>query len=113
MAHRHLFTSFFSVRDGANGSHFRGVLAEEFRELGRKLLPGKQRITGFRGHHSITSRAAECLNIADRVGAIRPGPEADLVVLGRNPLDDIAALKDVQIVINDGTVARSTEQLRR
>src|SRR5436190_14447637 len=45
--------------------------------------------------NSITSRAAKCLGIAERVGAIRKGLDADLVVVGRNPLDDITALKDV------------------
>jgi imidazolonepropionase-like amidohydrolase len=75
------------------------TVAREAGELVNSGLPVAQAIK------SITSRAAECLNIADRVGTIRPGLEADLVILGRNPLGDIGALKDVQIVVNNGKVA--------
>jgi imidazolonepropionase-like amidohydrolase len=38
---------------------------------------------------SATSGAARCLNVADRLGTLRPGMEADFLVLGANPLDDI------------------------
>ena len=75
------------------------TVAREASELATIGLPLGQIIK------SITSRAAECLGIADRVGAIRKGLEADLVILNRNPLEDIGALKDVQIVINNGKIA--------
>ena len=52
-----------------------------------------------------TARSAECLGIATRTGAIREGLEADMVVLDRNPLDDINAVREVLFVINDGRVA--------
>jgi len=54
---------------------------------------------------SATSVAAGCLGIAQRTGTLRPGMEADLVVVERNPLDDIRALQDAVIVIADGIVA--------
>jgi imidazolonepropionase-like amidohydrolase len=52
-----------------------------------------------------TARSAECLGISTRTGAIREGLEADMVVLDRNPLDDINAVREVLFVINDGRVA--------
>jgi imidazolonepropionase-like amidohydrolase len=52
-----------------------------------------------------TSKAAECLGIAQRTGAIRSGMEADLIVLDRNPLEDINAVRDVLLVVNDGKLA--------
>ena len=52
-----------------------------------------------------TAVAAQCLGIDKRVGTLRPGMEADLVVFERNPLDDIGALQDAVIVIADGRVA--------
>ena len=52
-----------------------------------------------------TSRAAECIGISGRTGAIRAGLEADLIVLDRNPLDDINAVRDVLLVVNDGRLA--------
>jgi imidazolonepropionase-like amidohydrolase len=52
-----------------------------------------------------TAVAAQCLGIEKRVGTLRAGMEADLVVFERNPLDDIRALQDAVIVIADGVVA--------
>jgi imidazolonepropionase-like amidohydrolase len=52
-----------------------------------------------------TSKSAECLGISKRTGAIRPGFEADLIVLDNNPLDDINAVRDVLLVVNDGKIA--------
>jgi len=54
-----------------------------------------------------TSVAAECLGISARTGAIKPGLEADLVVIERNPLEpgNIDGLGDVLLVINDGKIA--------
>lgn len=54
---------------------------------------------------SATSVAAECLGIARRTGAIKPGLEADLIVVERDPLADIVNLQDVLVVINNGRVA--------
>jgi imidazolonepropionase-like amidohydrolase len=54
---------------------------------------------------SATAVAATCLGIAQRTGTLRVGMEADLVVIERNPLDDVRALQDAVIVISDGRVA--------
>jgi len=51
-----------------------------------------------------TSVAAECLMINTRTGAIRPGLEADLIVVDRDPTADLEALRDVLFVLNDGKV---------
>ncbi len=52
-----------------------------------------------------TSLAADCLGIGARTGAIKPGMEADMIVVERDPLADIVNLQDVLVVINDGKVA--------
>ena len=52
--------------------------------------------------HAATSTSAECLGISARTGTIRAGLEADLIVVASNPLDDINALRDVLLVVNDG-----------
>jgi len=51
-----------------------------------------------------TSLAAELLGVGTRTGAIKPGYEADLVVIERNPLDDIRNVRDVLMVVNNGKV---------
>jgi imidazolonepropionase-like amidohydrolase len=53
---------------------------------------------------SATSRAAESLGMADRIGAIAPGMEADIIALDGNPLDDPAALDQVAFVMRGGRV---------
>jgi imidazolonepropionase-like amidohydrolase len=44
------------------------------------------------------------LDIASRTGTIVPGLEADLVVLDRNPLDDMTVLFEPLVVISNGRV---------
>jgi imidazolonepropionase-like amidohydrolase len=51
-----------------------------------------------------TSVAAEALGVANRTGSIRVGFEADLVVVDRNPLEDIRNIRDVLVVVNNGKV---------
>src|SRR5262249_43559364 len=46
-----------------------------------------------------TSRAAECLGISDKTGSIRPGYEADLLVVGSDPRNDVTALKKIVLVM--------------
>jgi imidazolonepropionase-like amidohydrolase len=62
-------------------------------------------MTPMEAIQAATSRSAECLGISKRTGAIRPGLEADLIVLDANPLDDINAVRDVLLVANDGKLA--------
>lgn len=54
---------------------------------------------------AITSQAARLLEIDRRTGAIRKGLEADMVIVGDNPLSSIEALKDIRMVVNNGKVA--------
>lgn len=56
---------------------------------------------------SCTSRAAELLQVDDHTGKIAEGYDADLVVVGRNPLEDIRSLQDVIVVISNGTVVKN------
>jgi imidazolonepropionase-like amidohydrolase len=52
-----------------------------------------------------TSVSAECLGVGNRTGSIRPGYEADFVVVDRNPLEDIRYIEDILVVVNNGRVA--------
>ena len=52
-----------------------------------------------------TTTASELFGIDDRVGRLEEeGFEADLIVLERNPLEDIGALQDVFMVVSDRDV---------
>jgi imidazolonepropionase-like amidohydrolase len=52
-----------------------------------------------------TSLAARCLGIDQRTGALKAGLEADLIVVDRNPLADVGALRDVVLIVNNGRIA--------
>ena len=51
-----------------------------------------------------TVRPAEFFSLQDRMGTIDVGKVADLVLLGGNPLEDIANTKSVSLVISKGIV---------
>jgi imidazolonepropionase-like amidohydrolase len=52
-----------------------------------------------------TLRAAELFGLEKETGALEPGLEADLIVVDKNPLDDIRVIQDVLVVISNGRVA--------
>lgn len=53
---------------------------------------------------SATSVAAAAVGLGDAVGTIEPGKEADLIVVDRDPLSDIRALRSVRMVMQRGTL---------
>lgn len=56
---------------------------------------------------AMTSLAAESLRLQDRIGAIAPGMEADIVAVAGDPLADITAVRRVVFVMRTGTVYRN------
>jgi imidazolonepropionase-like amidohydrolase len=57
----------------------------------------------------MTSAAAASMNMGDKIGAIAPGLEADLVAVAGNPLDDITALRRVVFVMKGGKVYKNVK----
>lgn len=55
---------------------------------------------------SATSLAAEHMGIATDVGAIAVGRYGDLIAVRGNPLEDIAVLQDISVVIKGGELVR-------
>ncbi len=56
---------------------------------------------------SATSLAAESLALADQIGRVRPGYQADLVAIAGNPLDDITTMRNVRFVMKGGVVYKN------
>jgi len=59
---------------------------------------------------SATSMAADSLGLGDRIGAVAPGFDADLVAVAGNPLDDITAVRRVVFVMKGGKVMKHTSR---
>ncbi len=53
---------------------------------------------------SLTHDAAFFLGREKELGTVEPGKRADFVVLEANPLDDLAALEKIVMVIKDGQI---------
>jgi imidazolonepropionase-like amidohydrolase len=114
-----------SVRGRAMLPHARDAAARA-RKMGVRLVAGTDTDYGPRSNRRIpdevaelvqvglspmdaiksaTSVSAQCLGADQRTGALKPGLEADLVALDRDPLADVSALRDIVLVVNKGRVA--------
>jgi imidazolonepropionase-like amidohydrolase len=56
---------------------------------------------------SSTLSAAELCDVSDRLGSVTPGKLADLIAMPSNPLEDIKALRGLDVVLKDGEVIRA------
>lgn len=56
--------------------------------------------------YTATLRSAEVLGLGDETGSIEIGKCADLIVTAKNPLDDLSALRNVDMVVARGIVYR-------
>ncbi|MGA2196170.1 MAG: amidohydrolase family protein [Bryobacteraceae bacterium] len=54
-----------------------------------------------------TSLAAESIRMSDRIGAIAPGMDADIIAVAGDPLRDITALRRVVFVMKGGKVYKA------
>ncbi|HLK69288.1 MAG TPA: amidohydrolase family protein [Bryobacteraceae bacterium] len=88
--------------DAVAGSHGRN--AEEF--IYRVKDGGDKPMDAIT---SGTSVAAESLGLADKIGSLAEGMEADLVAVSGNPLDDITAVRHVVFVMKGGKIYKNTK----
>jgi imidazolonepropionase-like amidohydrolase len=86
--------------DAVAGAHGRN--AEEFIDRVRDC--GVEPMTAM---VSANSLGAEALGLADRLGSIAPGFEADIIALDGDPLKDITAVRRVRFAMKGGVVYKN------
>ena len=87
--------------DALAGSHGRN--AEEF--IDRVLNCGVQPMAAM---VSANSLGAEAMGMADQIGSIAPGLQADIIALDGDPLKDITAVRRVVFVMKGGIVYKNS-----
>lgn len=75
-----------------------GLVAMEADLLVSCGLSNDQAVAAFTRH------AAGLLGLADRLGTLERGKVGDVVVIGGNPIEDIAYLADVRLVVKEGEI---------
>jgi imidazolonepropionase-like amidohydrolase len=84
------------VDSGINPAKPHGLAGESLVELGLCGLSAAEALAAG------TSVAARVCGLADRTGRLAPGLDADLLAVAGDPLADLAALRDVRLVLSRG-----------
>ncbi|MDX1587260.1 MAG: amidohydrolase family protein [Balneolaceae bacterium] len=61
----------------------------------------------FDAIRSCTSLAATLLEVSEHTGRVAEGYDADLIIVERNPLEDIRSLQDAVVILSNGTVVKN------
>ena len=83
--------------DAVAGAHGRNIEGLVYRVQAGGQDPGAAIV-------SATSLAAESINLGDKIGAIAPGMEADIIAVEGDPLKDITSLRRVDFVMKNGRI---------
>lgn len=87
------------------------LLGDSFEHQSREFLIRSQVESPAQILHSATRINAEILRQTDQLGVIKTGAIADLLLLDRNPLEDLSVLQDqgqhMPVIVKDGNVIKN------
>ncbi len=86
---------------GINPAKHHGIMPLSLAELAASGVPPAEVLA------SATAHAARAIGLADRTGRLRPGLDADLLLVGGDPVADMAAIGDVRLVVSRGRIVHS------
>jgi imidazolonepropionase-like amidohydrolase len=81
-----------------------GAHGQNMREIVERVKSGQAPMAATQ---SLTSLAAESMNLHGEIGAVAAGLQADLVAVEGNPLTDITALQRVRFVMRAGKIYKN------
>ncbi len=104
------------------------VFQEALKTPNLKIVFGTDAVAGAHGHNveeliyrvqkggqnpkdaiaSATSISAASLNMSDKIGAVAPGLEADLIAVEGDPLKDISVLRKVAFIMKGGKIFKGS-----
>jgi imidazolonepropionase-like amidohydrolase len=85
----------------ASGADMNPMWATSVKEI---YWMGRCGMSNLQALQAATVMSAELCGVADELGTVEAGKIADLIVVDGNPLDDLANLQNVQLVIKEGQV---------
>ena len=85
----------------ASGADMNPMWATSVKEI---YWMGHCGMSNLQALQAATVMSAELCGVADELGTVEAGKIADLIVVDGNPLDDLANLQNVQLVIKEGQI---------
>ena len=85
----------------ALGSDIRPLKDAALLEMGLWVRDGA---TPWQALQAATRHAAELCGVGAEMGTVEVGKRADLIVVGANPLADIANVRQLRLVLKDGRI---------
>jgi imidazolonepropionase-like amidohydrolase len=76
-----------------------------------ELLVSELGLTAMAALTACTKTAAAALGLSAKVGTLEPGKIADIVVVKGNPLEDMTALRNIELVIQSGEIVSLVGQI--
>ncbi|MBT34439.1 MAG: amidohydrolase [Thalassobius sp.] len=101
-------------------------MINELHKQGITMVPGTDAMSGFALHKELenyvkagistadvlkmaTLTSAEVIGVADKLGSIESGKEADLILVDGNPLENISDIRRVELTIKNGNLYNTAD----
>ncbi len=74
-------------------------------------VEGEWGVPPYKALVGATRLPSEMMRMSDSIGTLKAGKQADILILGANPVENISATLDIRYVIRRGAVKRQPREL--